>query len=57
MAVDWLAQLGDKYDTIGTQQKFTTSLGETLMVEAVTYGWKIDEEHEIDELLAALQEG
>ena len=57
MAADWLTQLGDKYDTIGTQQKFTTSLGETLMVEAVTYGWKIDEEHEIDELLAALQEG
>lgn len=55
MAADWLAELGDKYNTIGTTQPFTTSLGETVMVLYETYGWKIDEANEIDELLAILQ--
>ncbi|MDO5422337.1 MAG: L,D-transpeptidase family protein [Eubacteriales bacterium] len=57
MAADWLSDLGDKYNTIGTQQSFTTSLGETILVESVSYGWKIDEANEIDELLAVLEAG
>lgn len=56
-AADWLAALGDRYDTIGNQVPFTTSLGETVTVETVTYGWKIDEANEINELLAVLEAG
>lgn len=57
MAADWLSDLGDQYNTIGTLQPFTTSLGETIMVKSETYGWKIDEANEINELLTVLEAG
>lgn len=57
MAADWLAALGDAYNTIGTMQPFVTALGESITVQAVTYGWKIDEANEINELLTILETG
>ena len=52
---DWMAALSDKYDTFGNDMEFTTSLGETVTVTHETYGWKIDEATEVDELLEILK--
>ncbi len=43
---DWIGQLADKYDTFGTDETFHTSLGETVTVTSMNYGWKMDEETE-----------
>ncbi len=37
--------------------EFTTSLGEVVTVNHETYGWKIDEATEVDELLKILESG
>lgn len=53
----WVNQLADKYDTIGTWEPFTTSNGETVYVEARTYGWQMDRETETEELYKLLGAG
>lgn len=53
----WVAQLAASYDTIGTWQPFVTSLGETVYVEARTYGWQINQEQETEELYQILLAG
>lgn len=53
----WVAQLAAEYDTIGTWQPFRTSLGETVYVEARTYGWQLNQEQETEELYQILVEG
>lgn len=53
----WVDRLADKYDTIGTYPPFVTSNGETVYVEAVTYGWQIDRESETEELYQLLMKG
>ena len=50
-------QLADTYDTIGTSQPFVTSNGETVYVEAVTYGWQMDRESETEALYQLLMAG
>ncbi len=54
---EWVNQLADKYDTIGTWQPFTTSNGETVYVEARTYGWQLDRDTETEELYQLLGAG
>ena len=54
---DWMSDLSDKYDTFGNEMEFTTSLGETVSVKHETYGWKIDEAGEVEELLEILKSG
>lgn len=53
----WVNQLADTYDTIGTSQPFVTSNGETVYVEAVTYGWQMDRESETEALYQLLMAG
>lgn len=53
----YVAQLAADYDTIGTWPPFTTSLGETVYVEARTYGWQINQEQETEELYQILLAG
>ncbi len=53
----WVDKLADQYDTIGTMEPFETSGGQTVYVEAVTYGWEMDREEETEELYNILMEG
>lgn len=53
----YVEQLAADYDTIGTWEPFTTSLGETVYVEARTYGWQINQEQETEELYQILLTG
>lgn len=53
----YVAQLAADYDTIGTWPPFVTSLGETVYVEARTYGWQINQEQETEELYQILLAG
>ena len=54
---DWIGQLADKYDTFGTDETFHTSLGETVTVTSMNYGWKMDEETEAAWLDETLKSG
>lgn len=56
-ARSWIDQLADRYDTIGKQQAFRTSNGETVFVEARTYGWQMDRESEKTALCEILRSG
>lgn len=56
-AADWMTALSKKYDTFGTEMEFETTLGETVTLTHETYGWKIDEATEVDELLEILKNG
>ncbi len=53
----WISSFADTYDTIGTFEPFTTSNGETVYVEAVTYGWQMDRDGEAGELYDLLMQG
>lgn len=53
----WVNQLADRYDTIGTWPPFRTSNGETVYVEARTYGWQMDREAETEALYQQLLTG
>lgn len=53
----YVAGLAADYDTIGTWEPFRTSLGETVYVEARTYGWQINQEQETEELYQILLTG
>ncbi|MDO5345085.1 MAG: L,D-transpeptidase family protein [Lachnospiraceae bacterium] len=53
----YVAQLAADYDTIGSWEPFVTSLGETVYVEARTYGWQINQEQETEELYQVLLAG
>ena len=54
---DWMTWLSNKYDTLGKDMEFTTSLGETVTVKHQNYGWAMDQEQEVDELLEILKSG
>ena len=53
----WVESLAARYDTCGTERDFAATRGETVRVEYVTYGTKLDVEAETAYLLEALQEG
>ena len=55
--VEWVNELADQYDTIGTWPEFVTSNGETVWPEARTYGWQMDRESETEELYQVLLAG
>lgn len=54
---EWVSQLADRYDTIGTSEPFVTSNKETVFVEARTYGWQMDREAETEALYQLLMAG
>ena len=53
----WVDALADRYDTLGTQEPFRTTNGETVYVEARTYGWQMDREMEKAALIDILKNG
>lgn len=53
----WVDALADRYDTLGTQEPFRTTNGETVYVEARTYGWQMDRETEKAALIDILKNG
>lgn len=54
---EWLAALGDKYDTQGATRTITTPAGKTAEVSGGTYGWSIDEKTEYNNLIANIENG
>lgn len=56
-AASYVASLAEQYDTFGTYEPFTTSLGEYIEVQSRTYGWQIDQEGETAALMEVLQAG
>lgn len=51
----YIAQLAENYDTIGTERDFITIDGRTIKVSGGDYGWKIDQEKEVQELIKAIE--
>lgn len=54
-AAQYVAQLAEKYDTIGTERDFITIDGRTVKVSGGDYGWKIDQNKEVQELIKAVE--
>ncbi len=58
MAVaDYVSDLADAYDTYGKTRQFETAYGTTVTVENVNYGWEIEQNDTLIQLLSAVQEG
>lgn len=53
---DYIASLADKYDTYDKPRKFKTSDGTYVTVEGSSYGWKIDQTAEAEELTKLMEE-
>ena len=53
----WLAEFGDKYDTLGSTRTFTTPTGKNAAVAGGTYGWSIDEDTELTNILNSIKNG
>ena len=54
---DWIAGLAEKYDTFGKDVSFQTSLGQTITVNSLDYGWQMDQEGEKSKLRSYLDSG
>lgn len=55
--VEYVADLGRKYDTVGKPRTFTATTGRQVTVYAVEYGWSIDEAAEVEEVLSEIEAG
>lgn len=53
----YLSDLADKYDTVGSAHNFTTSGGSQITVSGGNYGWSINEVEERAEILTILEAG
>ena len=53
----YIDELGDKYDTLCENRKFTTARGDTVTVKGGYYGWKIDQDAEYDHLIKDIKSG
>ncbi len=54
---DFVAELAKEHDTIGTPRSFTTHDGQTIQVTNGTYGWKINQDKEVSQILSDLEAG
>ena len=54
---DYVAQLAQRYDTVGTQREFHTTSGRTVYVYGSAYGWKIDQSAEVEQLANEISTG
>lgn len=54
---DYVDTLARKYDTFGQTRSFITSKGEAIQVTGGDYGWLIDRQKEVDELVTLIQQG
>ena len=55
--VDYVAQLAADHDTVGTERQFQTTSGRTVYVYGSAYGWKIDQNKEVAQLMQEIQSG
>ncbi len=53
----WLEEFGEQYDTMGTTRTFMTPTGKIASVTGGTYGWSIDEDTELTEILNTVKKG
>lgn len=53
----YVAELAEKYNTVGKEKTLLTSYGEMVTMDRGTYGWKIDEKKEAEAILLAIQTG
>lgn len=54
---DFVRYLGRTYNTFGDTRQFKTGYGDVVTVVGGDYGWRINREAEIDELVATIKEG
>lgn len=53
----YVKELGDKYNTFGKEKELKTSFGDVVTVPGGTYGWLIDDEKEVEAIVADLKAG
>lgn len=54
---EFLLEMAYKYNTVGTSRSFTTPGGSTISVSGGTYGWRLNQEDETDELCKLIKKG
>lgn len=54
---DYVANLAEQYDTVGTEREFYTTNGRVVYVWGSAYGWKIDQAAEVAQLTQEIQAG
>lgn len=54
---EYIDSLSEKYNTVGKERKFQSSIGKTVVVKGGYYGWKIDSKNEIRSLIDNIQHG
>lgn len=53
----YVADLASRYDTVGTTRTIQTPSGKTARVSGGSYGWRMNQEAEIEELLSNITKG
>lgn len=56
-AASYVQSLASKYNTYGDERKFKTSKGDTVTIGGGDYGWVIDKEAELEQLLKEVKNG
>lgn len=54
---EFLLEMAYKYNTVGSSRDFTTPSGSKIKVSGGTYGWRLNQEDETDELCKLIKEG
>ncbi|MFI3208486.1 MAG: L,D-transpeptidase family protein [Eubacteriales bacterium] len=54
---EFVSELADKYNTVGTTRTFTAADGDTAEVSGGTYGWTVDESAEIEQIKLDIASG
>ena len=54
---DFVAQLASEHDTVGTTRSFNTTSGRTVGVYGSAYGWKINQDAEVQQLTEEIRTG
>lgn len=54
---EYLDDMGNKYDTVGKTRNFVTSVGNTIKVSGGDYGWIINEDEEVKNLISDIKKG
>ena len=54
---EYINTLSKKYNTVGVERKFESSIGKTVIVKGGYYGWKINSKEEVKALIDNLENG
>lgn len=54
---DYLNTLSNNYDTVGKTREFVTSLGTTKKISGGDYGWQINSDEEVQDLIEVIKDG